>query len=201
LRGIINPTILLVRHGNTTFDKKVDATLDPPLTHEGSERMARTIKFIQNEFKFDKVISSPLQRALKPSELLARGDAKVYANPGALPWNLGDLQGKLATVVQDKIKYLMDYPDLKAPHGESFRTFYNRWNDLLQRSMKFVEGEYDEALVILTHSRNINAALGIVEGLPVGTVTPPIPEGSVTKLSSQRTGSSDWTHELIWEGK
>src|SRR5271170_6438820 len=126
--------IYLVRHGNTTYDKKVDALLDPPMDQDGVERIKRTAKFLHGT-SFRRAISSPLQRALKSGELISGGRLRVTPNNAALPWNLGDLMGKVNTEVKDKLEYLKNYPDIKAPHGESYRTFYLRWTGFLRKLM------------------------------------------------------------------
>jgi broad specificity phosphatase PhoE len=191
--------ILLVRHGNTTFDDKVDALLDPPIDEEGMERITRTVKFMHEEdFGIKRVISSPLQRTLRLALKIADNNLRVTTNNAALPWNLGDLMGKLTKVVQPKIDYLENYPDIKAPHGESYRTFYNRWSEFLRRLMTYFEVHPDESLVVVTHSRNIDAIESIVGDAPVGDVTPISPEASVTLLA--KNGVS-WTYSQIWNGK
>lgn len=196
----MQPTILLVRHGNTTFDKKVDAFLDPPLDHGGIEKMKRTGEFLRDKYKFTKIISSPLQRAVKSAELIGEGNVKIYPNRGASPWNLGDMQGKFSKEVHDQIEYYMDYPDLKVPRGESYRTYWNRWSDLLLRIMNFAEQEYDEAIVVTTHSRNVNSLQEIIGGNPIGDVVQATPEASVTLLAKNGVGS-DWEYRIIWEGR
>lgn len=196
----MQPTILLVRHGNTTYDKKVDAHLDPPLDFDGVEKIKRTARFLQDNYKFSKIITSPLQRAVKTAELVSGGNAKVYPNSGALPWNLGQLQGHFSNEVKDQIQHFMNYPDLKVPGGESYRNYLGRWADLLGRLMFFAGQEYDEALVVTTHSRNVNSLQELIGGNSIGNVEQTTPEASVTLLA--RNGVSDeWEYSIIWEGR
>lgn len=191
--------ILIIRHGNTTFDSKVDALLDPPLNEEGSERIKRTIKFVKGQnYKIIRIVSSPLQRALKVAEMLSDGNIKVTTHNAALPWNLGDLQGRQSKVAEPVIERLKDYPDLKPPHGETYRTFYTRWSDFLENLMTYMAGRPDETLVVTTHSRNVNALQSILGGNPIGDVMETAPEGSVTILA--KNGVSNWQYDLVWEG-
>lgn len=190
--------ILLIRHGNTTFDDKVDALLDPPLNEEGTERIKRTIAFLDSKgWKFDRIISSPRQRALKVAEMLSRGNTQVTTNNGCLPWNLGDLMGKMSKLAGPEIEHLKDFPDLRAPHGESYRTFYNRWEDFLGRLMRYAL-QADNPLVITSHSRNIDALQEIVGGASIGDFKPLTPEASITLLRPTENG--DWAYKLIWDG-
>lgn len=192
--------VLLIRHSNTTYDNKVDALLNPPLDEEGSERFARTIKFLrEGDYPFSRIVSSPLQRALLAAERLADQRAKVTTHNEALPWNLGDLQGKPNAKVQPAIDFLLNYPDIKAPHGESYRTFLTRWSDFLFRLLMYAEAKPEEYLVVTTHSRNINALQEIIGGAPVGDVKETTPEASVTLLA--QTGLGDLEYKILWEGK
>lgn len=191
--------IYLVRHGNTTYDTKVDALLNPPLDQDGVERIERTVKFLDSRsIKPARIISSPLQRALAVAEKISRGNIKVTTYNGCLPWNLGDLMGKEGAFVADKLDYLKAYPDIRAPHGESYRDFYNRWEGTLRGFQAYAEAK-DQDLLITTHSRNINALQSIIGGNPVGQVEESAPESSVTLLAL--TGSGDWIYELIWDGR
>jgi broad specificity phosphatase PhoE len=191
--------VLLVRHGNTTFDKKVDALLDPPLDEEGIERTKRTVDFLDKSgYQFSRIVSSPLQRTLRVAEMISQGNKRVTVNNAALPWNLGDLMGKQASAVHDKIQYLHNYPDIKAPHGESYRTFYNRWAEFLYRLMDYTEAK-DEMIMVATHSRNIDALQSIIGGAPVGDIKEEAPNDSVTLLANNVV--SNWTFDLIWDGR
>lgn len=192
--------ILLVRHSNTTFDDKVDALLNPPLDEEGIERLRRTIKFLDSlEYKFERIVSSPLQRSLRTAEEISRGNVRITPANGCLPWNLGDLMGQPSAKVQSKIEYLENYPDIKAPHGESYRSFYDRWEGFLRKLMAYSEAHSEAPLVVSTHSRNIDALQEIIGGAPIGDVKELTPNASVTLLA--QTGSGDWEYKLIWDGK
>jgi broad specificity phosphatase PhoE len=192
-------TILLIRHGNTTFDAKVDALLDPPLNEEGTERIKRTIEFLDSKgWTYDRIVSSPRQRALKVAEMLSRGNTRVTTSNGCLPWNLGDLMGKANKLAHPVIEQLKDSPDLRAPHGESYRSFYNRWEQFLGRLMHYAT-RVDKPLVVTSHSRNIDALQEIIGGAAIGDFKPLTPEASVTSLEQNEGG--DWSYQMIWDGK
>jgi broad specificity phosphatase PhoE len=195
----VTPTILLVRHGNTTYDNKVDALLDPPLNEDGMERLRRTIKFLDDSpYRSPRILSSPLQRALKVADMISRGNSRVTTHNEALPWNLGDLMGKPTAKAGPTIDLLKSLPDLTAPHGESYRTFHNRWEAFLHRVMRYAELRAERPIMIVSHSRNINDLQSIIGGAPVGDVQETTPEASVTLLTKNEDG--DWQFQLIWEG-
>jgi broad specificity phosphatase PhoE len=191
--------ILLIRHGNTTYDDKVDALLDPPLTKEGVDRLERTGKFLQEKgILFSRIISSPLQRTVKAASILGHG-AKITTHQCALPWHLGDLMGKLNKEVDPDIHYLEEFPYIAAPHGESYAKFYSRWTWLLGQVMEYSSANPDKIIGILTHSRNIDALQEVIGGADLGHVKAATPEASVTLLSQDEAG--DWSYRMIWEGK
>lgn len=191
--------ILLVRHGNTTYDNKVDAMLDPPLTKEGVDRLERTAKFLQDkEIIFSRIISSPLQRTVKAAAIIG-GGAKTTTHQCALPWHLGDLMGKLNKDVDPEIKYLEEFPYIAAPHGESYAKFFSRWTWLLSQVMIYSSLNPKEIIGIVTHSRNINALQEFINGAELGNVKEVTPEASVTLLAQDESG--DWYYKMIWEGK
>lgn len=195
----MQPIILLVRHGNTTYDKKVDALLNPPLNGDGMERIHRTVQFLRNNgLHAKRILSSPLQRALRVAELISNGNAKVTTHNEALPWNLGDIMGKVTETVRPAIELLETYPDLVAPHGESYRSFHNRWEAFLFRVMRYAELNSEYPLIITTHSRNVNDLQTIINGAAVGDIQETTPEASVTLLSKNE--DDDWFFDLIWEG-
>jgi broad specificity phosphatase PhoE len=196
----MQPIILLIRHSNTTYDKKVDALLDPPLDEEGMERLRRTIAFLDaSPYKPERIVSSPLQRAVKVAAMISRGNAQVTTHNEALPWNLGDYMGKLSATVEPFIQQLQDYPDLKAPHGESYRTFFNRWEAFLGRVMQYAQARPASPIFITTHSRNIDALSAILGQVSIGEIPIQAPEASVTLLSKSEDG--DWIFDRIWDGK
>lgn len=191
--------ILLVRHGNTTYDNKVDAFLNPPLDEDGLERIKRTVGFLDSKKLIpSRIVSSPLQRSFKVAELISRGNVRVTFNNACLPWNLGDLMGKTNAMVDPAIKHLENYPDLKAPHGESYRNFISRWGNFLYTLMQYAEVKSSELLMVTTHSRNINSLPEVLGERPIGFVAELAPEGSVTRLYQD---GDNWKHEMIWAGK
>src|SRR5665213_1161889 len=62
--------IILVRHGESVFNKAGIIAGDSPLTDKGREQ-ARQTKEILARFKFDAVYSSDLKRAIETAEIIA----------------------------------------------------------------------------------------------------------------------------------
>ena len=104
--------------------------------------------------------------------------------------------GKTSALAHPEIERLKEYPDLKAPHGESYRSFYNRWEEFLARLMHY-STLVDKYVVVTTHSRNIDSLQEIIGGKSLGDFAPLTPEASVTLLSKDE----DWSYKLVWDGK
>ena len=88
------PRVYLVRHGETEWSASGQHTgrTDIPLTEEG-ERKARGLRERLKGLKFDRVFTSPLQRAARTCALAGFGDA-AKLDPDLLEWNYGDYEGR-----------------------------------------------------------------------------------------------------------
>jgi 2,3-bisphosphoglycerate-dependent phosphoglycerate mutase len=67
--------ITLLRHGRSRADDEEvhEGMYDSPLTEVGrSQALARAQEYLSRKFSFDKIISSPLQRAQETAIIIAR---------------------------------------------------------------------------------------------------------------------------------
>lgn len=88
------PTVYLARHGETAWSISGQHTgrTDLPLTERG-ERNARRLGDRLRGFRFAKILTSPLQRAVRTCELAGFGKA-AQIKPDLLEWNYGDYEGR-----------------------------------------------------------------------------------------------------------
>jgi broad specificity phosphatase PhoE len=200
----MNPTILLVRHGETPLnDPKNEAIRgysDIPLSVEGKRGVEEAAEFLRAmDYPIQRVLSSPLQRAMMTAMVVADPrHAKVIPENSLLPWNLGDLSGKPIKDVAPLMDWLQDHPDIKAPRGESYCDFYYRWAAGLDRMLYYATVHEDEILVGVVHSRNLLALPSVLGDRNIGDVPVkggPPPE-SITKLENI---DGEWTMSLLWE--
>jgi probable phosphoglycerate mutase len=86
-------SVTLVRHGETAWSLTGQHTglTDIPLTAEG-ERKAQGLRARLAGEAFDRVFTSPLQRARRTCELAGFGDA-AKVDPDLVEWNYGDYEG------------------------------------------------------------------------------------------------------------
>jgi len=89
----------LARHGETAWSLSGQYTglTDLPLTERG-ERNAQRLGERLKELTFEKVFSSPLQRAMRTCELAGFG-AVVEVDPDLLEWDYGQYEGRRSTEV------------------------------------------------------------------------------------------------------
>jgi len=86
-------TVTLVRHGETAWSAAGRHTgrTDIPLTETGEAKARRVGERLAGTF--DRVFTSPLQRAAKTCALAGFGDRAVI-DPDLLEWNYGDYEGR-----------------------------------------------------------------------------------------------------------
>jgi probable phosphoglycerate mutase len=113
----MSPTVTLVRHGETAWSAagKHTGRTDIPLTEEG-ERKARRLRERLAGRTFDRVFTSPLQRAARTCALAGFGD-RAIADPDLLEWDYGDYEGRTSHEIQAERPGWLIFRD-GCPHGE-----------------------------------------------------------------------------------
>jgi broad specificity phosphatase PhoE len=126
------PDLYLVRHGETEWSLSGQHTglTDLPLTG-GGEEQARRLEPRLTATSFTKVLSSPLQRAMRTCELSGYGSA-VEADPDLIEWNYGDYEGKTRPQILARRPDWLIFRD-GCPNGESPKDVGNRADSVLSR--------------------------------------------------------------------
>jgi probable phosphoglycerate mutase len=126
------PVVYVARHGETAWSLSGQHTglTDLPLTSNG-ERNARRLGERLKGMTFAKVITSPLQRAFRTSELAGFG-AVTEVDPDLVEWDYGQYEG----LRSDQI--LAERPDWQlfrdgAPGGESPAQIVDRADRVVRR--------------------------------------------------------------------
>ena len=90
---IRQPDVWIVRHGETEWSKngKHTSFTDLPLTDEG-ERTGATLADRLGSERFDRVLTSPMKRARRTSELAGFGDRAVV-DDRLVEWQYGEYEG------------------------------------------------------------------------------------------------------------
>ena len=112
------PVICLARHGETAWSRTGQHTgvTDLPLTERGELNAVRLGERLAG-CTFEKVFTSPLQRALRTCELAGFGSA-AEIDPDLVEWNYGDYEGVRTVEIRTKRPNWQLFID-GCPNGES----------------------------------------------------------------------------------
>ncbi len=96
------PQLTLIRHGGTAWSKTGQHTgrTDLALTEEG-EQEATAVKARLAAMSFDRILVSPLQRAVRTAEL-AGIDGRAERDGDLMEWNYGSYEGLRTAEIQEK---------------------------------------------------------------------------------------------------
>jgi probable phosphoglycerate mutase len=164
--------IWLVRHGETEWSRTGQHTgrTDLPLTDEGRQQALRLASRLRSE-SFDRVLSSPLQRAMATAQLAGFSDPQPC--PDLVEWDYGDLEGRTSHDIHS------DYPGWTiwsgpVPKGESIEQVAARAAAALircqdGRSALFAHGHF--LRVLATQWLGIDPREGRLLGLSTASIS------------------------------
>lgn len=156
----IKKTILLVRHGTTTFNETdhLQGQIDNPLNQKGRDEVTRLAARLQCE-NLDAIFSSPLQRAVETATIVN----SFHNLPMTLVHefseiNLGEWEGLNYSAVRARFpeihqRWISD-PDFPIPGGESFSTVCARTRIGLERIL-----QGDRQHILITGHASVNRAI------------------------------------------
>lgn len=153
--------IMLVRHGETAWNVQeiFRGRSDVALNETGSKQ-AELLGSYLSEAKIEAFYASPLQRALRTAETIARHhDLPVTVAPGLIDFDYGKWQGLSHAEVAERYKELYaqwfrNPQRVRMPGGESLR-------DVRRRTRKVVDEiltRYEGTVVLVAH-RVVNKVL------------------------------------------
>ncbi|UCD71753.1 MAG: histidine phosphatase family protein [Syntrophobacterales bacterium] len=148
-------TIYLVRHGQTSWNREevFRGRADISLNETGRKEAHLTGEYLR-EVKVDSVYSSPLSRAVKTAEAIARYQAReVRVLDGLIDIDLGQWQGVSHEKVRERYGELYrqwkDTPHLvRFPGGESLEEVRERALRVIHEA---IPDHTDETLVMVSH--------------------------------------------------
>jgi len=154
-------TIILVRHGETKWNVEeiFRGRIDIELNETGI-RQAELLAEYLGDSMINAIYSSPLKRALKTAEIIARHhDVSVEIAPDLIDFDYGEWQGLSHQTVRDKYTELYaewdKYPHrVKMPTGESLDDVRRRVLSLIDKVIAKCEGT-----IILVSHRVVNKVL------------------------------------------
>jgi probable phosphoglycerate mutase len=149
--------IILVRHGQTEWNRveRFRGRADVPLNETGIKQAEATGNRVAAKWKPVAIYSSPLSRAVKTAEAIAKHfDLTVEVHPGLADIDYGDWQGLSPDEVRPRWTNMLDAwynaPHLAViPNGETLA-------DLRERAMKTMNElaakHADETILLLGHT-------------------------------------------------
>ena len=155
--------LFLVRHGQTTANVAglIYGQLDHPLTDKGREQ-ALSIRPILEKFKFDRVYSSDLSRAIETQQIAVPG-VEGIRTPLLREFEVGMLTG--LTYEEAEAKYAPQLVDARTNGydwfgGESYEQILSRMRQFLD----ILEADPCENVVAFSHNGFIGFMLQLVLG-------------------------------------
>jgi broad specificity phosphatase PhoE len=174
--------IVLVRHGETQWsrDRRHTGRTDVPLTDEGRRR-AEGLRARLADRRFDRVLVSPLSRAVETCELAGLGD-RAERRKELLEFDYGDAEGLTTAQMRETVPGWTVWTH-ETPGAETPADVAARLRPLVEELAETTE---DVALFAHGHVLRVLAALWIGMS-PQG--------GSRLALSTAAVSTLGWEHE------
>lgn len=170
MKEIDAPTVLLIRHGKTAFNKdggqdRLKGTkYDLPLTAEGKDE-ARVDAKTLSDYPIASLRHSPLKRSAQTAEIISRATGVASTEEKGLhPWDVGYLSGQKRDAFRGLIEWFIKHPDRRIRDGESYRDFFDTFGGALSRELARAASDPSKARVLVSHSCGLLAAEAIVNG-------------------------------------
>lgn len=141
--------IYAVRHGQTEMNCMdiVSGITDVPLTEEGKNQALTLAQRLRKEAKIEKIIASPLLRAVQTAEIIASAfGLAVETDERLREQNYGIYEGKSRLAkgfLENKRQFAFCYPEGES-HFLVCQRVYNFLDDTIQRN-------YPKNLLLVTH--------------------------------------------------
>lgn len=148
--------VFVMRHGQTALDPmhRSDGWLDLPLSDLGRQSVVKTLSDHLSTVPIVKIHCADLKRTEETSEILKSGmssDPSVKPSAEAKTWDLGELSGNPKKPNKPIVLDLLENPDKKAPDGESYQDFKDRFDKWFNKRLKEVK-EKGPILLVLSGS-------------------------------------------------
>lgn len=195
VKPLSKPTLIIVRHGETPMNasNELRGWDNPPLDEVGHTQAHKAAESIRKmDVPIHHIYSGTLDRTKQTAaHVSASTGVKTSEVEGLNPWDYGDLTGQKETHENlKKVKFFQNRPNIKTPHGESYKDFTDRYGKVLKGAKDYVHNFPEKALVLVTHSRNLYPTKNLLDGkskIPVKDKENFGP-GTVHKIEFDETG-------------
>ena len=188
------PIFLLIRHGETDYNKKMLLPGRLPDVHlnKKGRLQAQSLAEKLGAAPIKAIYSSPLERTMETAELLAKVlKLEVIPMPGLLETNCGEWQGQsIKRLRRQKIwQSVQQHPSLfHFPGGESIAECQHRMVQVLESLRS--QHSLQDLVACFSHSDPIKQLVAYYMGLPLDNFQRMnINTGSITALQISESGS------------
>ncbi len=171
--------LYIVRHGQTkqNREKRLQGRSDLPLDETGEAQAAALGRlFREKGIRFDRVISSPLRRAVQTARLAAGEDVPLVTDDRLIEMDYGPYEGMdLRSPAPEVLEFFRDFVHNAAPPGmEPLPEIVRRLGELLE---ELAEESESSTILLSTHAIALKGALEYLDpasggawwSKPVGT--------------------------------
>jgi len=155
---------LICRHGETKLNANncFRGWIDVPLDEIGEQQAQAAAEFL-SQFPIQRVISSPLFRAVVTAETFALpANLPITQDRGLLPWHVGVLSGTDKGENMPALKLFVENAEIKIPNGESLQEFEERAYEFYDRELR--RAKTDGLTVFFAHTSNVTVLENLVRG-------------------------------------
>lgn len=191
-------TVYIVRHCESmgNVQHRFQGRFNAPISPRGEQQLDLLSLRFRNE-KIDVIYTSPLDRAYKTAQAVARfHDVEIHPLDDLSELDVGDMTHLTLDEIGEKFpvvaKHWNETPDLcEFPNGETMKQSYDRVNAALD---KIIDENRGKTIVITTHGgaiRNIDARItkGCVEGVRTAII---FDNTGVGMLTADDNGKLSW---------
>lgn len=169
-------TICLVRHGETNWNIKgmIQGQTDIPLNQVGEKQAKQCGRYL-NSSNFDVIVSSPLKRAKKTTQLINESlNLPVIYENDLKERYFGIAEGK------SKIELIKQFPEQVYPNQEPRLALNKR---VMTAVNTIIESYPNQNVLVIAHGAVINSILSSVSNHEMGSRITTLKNGSFTTLN------------------
>ena len=160
-------TIYFIRHGQTDLNRKrvLQGRVDQPLNEEGIAQAQEAGERLHScGVTFDRIISSPLKRAMDTALIIAGENVPLQTDERLLEMDYGPYEGAdLKTPPPEIVNFFADFAHVPAPDGmEPLNHVVQRLGLFLEDLREEIAGRdeaLEETILISTHAIAMKGAL------------------------------------------
>lgn len=192
MRQVDRPTVLVIRHPATSFNRPDDpaqdrlkgTAIDLPLTDDGHAEAERIAKHVA-EYPVGSIEHSKMLRTAQTAKHIEDATGvKSKEAAGLDPMDVGVMSGMRRDKAAEWLRYYIEHPEKQIPEGGKVGDWHEGWSDWLAGALTRAERDPKKIHIGVAHSCNAVNVDSALRDEPVkfhGSDAPP--PGSMTKIS------------------